>query len=714
MFNLTFLDITQFAAEPLRTGVQRVLIKIIQHLPKDRIMPFRVVDAEHVAILDPAIFECCIAFFQNSQPSARERAAAQHGLHFTLSAEESLIRLIAARPLAVIQAHRFFRRVRRILNLEAFVNIDRSRFYISCPSNYRHKIYHLIHDFLPFEAPEAFPQLNWRYAADYLALFEAYSLAGGYLVSTEEMAQKVCAYFGRREEDVQVVHFGGDITSDLVASQPHARRRRVVMLGTIEPRKYPLAVVRALDELVARQPDVECMVIGYWGWVQQEIREEIETILRRGRVAHLTGVGDVALASLVADTDVAIYVSSTEGFGLPVIEFASLGIPVVTNRAVPSSRLVSDGAIVLDEITQSALLAAVTAQLARGRCLPYYKWTWADCGREIMLDKSVNQLAPDAIDPVDDLACWRISVQLMRETCLNKFDWEALKIEVRKILFSEIGRSFGVFRGPMDNVEISNRQDIVEKVSEVVSDNRNLVYWADLLAARPLLAEVMRSMLSLSYLDGLMHAYIAFVGRPIDARAASEAVRLSPPVRRLERITELINSNEALDFLGKEEAGALRSLLTAVNPVLIRTFGEFFDLSYLLESLGMAPPSVEDICMTEKLVSGSAHRLDLLLRFGGRRKPCGDEIDLLLEAVAQVALEGRSSAQVTAEVRASAQVVTDTKTGIGAQPRKRADSRNPVPLKQSSNDFERDLGGQAIVGFIKEGAHPGDAPSLTG
>jgi hypothetical protein len=134
--------------------------------------------------------------------------------------------------------------------------------------------------------------------------------------------------------------------------------------------------------------------------------------------------------------------------------------------------------------------------------------------------------------------------------------------------------------------------------------------------------------------------------------------------------------------------------------VLVKTFGDFFDLPSLLESLGTAPPSVGDIRMAEKLLAGSAHRLELLLYFGERRQPCGDEIDLLLEAIAQVVLDGHCSTQVTAEVGASTRVVTDTKTGIGAQPGKRPDTRNPVPLKQNSNHSERDLSGRTIVGFI--------------
>ena len=60
MYQLAFLDISQFVQEPLRTGVQRVLVKIIENMPRGCIMPFRVVDEKHVAILDPAIFDICV------------------------------------------------------------------------------------------------------------------------------------------------------------------------------------------------------------------------------------------------------------------------------------------------------------------------------------------------------------------------------------------------------------------------------------------------------------------------------------------------------------------------------------------------------------------------------------------------------------------------------------------------------------------------------
>ena len=97
------------------------------------------------------------------------------------------------------------------------------------------------------------------------------------------MARKVSQYFNRPLADVQVVHFGGDLSPVAQSSTSYAAngKRRVVVVGTIEPRKYPLLVAQALDSLAATRSDMECLWIGNWGWVDSETPERDRSHIRR-------------------------------------------------------------------------------------------------------------------------------------------------------------------------------------------------------------------------------------------------------------------------------------------------------------------------------------------------------------------------------------------------------------------------------------------------
>jgi glycosyltransferase involved in cell wall biosynthesis len=640
MYQLAFLDISQFVQEPLRTGVQRVLVKIIENMPRGCIMPFRVVDEKHVAILDPAIFDICVRYFYGQTPSTRAQVAAAQGLTHASSEEERLIKLIGNHPLAVLQAERFFDRAATIINLESFSQPERSRFYISCPPSARHKVFHFIHDFLLFEAPHVFPQLNWRYASDYVLLFEAYRNAGGYLVSTAEMAGKCAHYFSRPAADTHIVRFGGDTFTGEggAAGGQHAGRRHVVVLGTIEPRKYPLTVVQALDEIARRHPDVDCTMAGGWGWVEAATRARIEEIFASGTVRHRTGLGDDELASLMSSADVGIYVSSTEGFGLPVIEFGALGIPLVTNRAVPAASLVMGESVsVLDEVTPATLIAAIERQLQTAHArVKYYPWTWADSASDVLAATPFAEIPTSAFRGI---AGWQSCIQLVRLLRDKSLDWEALKKAVHDEVTSDSGLSFELFGPQAGEVTTSIRQVILESVSEVVSDNQHLVYWGDFIQIEPLLAELARALAAENYLDGLSRAFITFLNRPIDGRAASEAMGISGLPRVFSRIVDLIYSDEAAAALRDQIRIPLVAVIRAIREVAAAWLEPHVDLFLINEQLGLPAPSLEEVLMAENFRKSEISKLELLIYFADRRPLRGDAFDLFLEVVARLCRE---------------------------------------------------------------------------
>ena len=640
MYQLAFLDISQFVQEPLRTGVQRVLVKIIENMPRGCIMPFRVVDEKHVAILDPAIFDICVRYFYGQTPSARAHMAVAQGLTHASSEEERLIKLIGSRPLAVLQAERFFNRAATIINLESFSQPERSRFYISCPLSARHKVFHFIHDFLLFEAPHVFPQLNWRYASDYVLLFEAYRNAGGYLVSTAEMVGKCAHYFNRPAADAHIVRFGGDTFTGKseAADGQHAGRRHVVVLGTIEPRKYPLTVVQALDEIARRHPDVDCTIVGGWGWVEGSTRAPIEEIFASGTVRHRTGLGDDELASLMSGADVGIYVSSTEGFGLPVIEFGALGVPLVTNRAVPAASLVMGEAVtVLDEVTPDTLIIAIERQLqvAHAR-VKYYPWSWADGANDVLAATPFVEMPTSAFRGITG---WQSCIQLVRLLRDKSLEWEALKKAVDDKITDDSGLSFMLFGPHAGDVTTAIREVVLESVSEIVSDNQHLIYWGDFIQIEPLLAELARALAAENYLDGLSRAFITFLKRPIDGRAASEAMCISGLPRVFARIVDLIYSNEAAEALRDQTRLPLITVISAIREVTAAWLENHVDLFLINEKLGLAAPTLEEVLMAENFRKAQISKLEMLIYFADQRPLCGDAFDLFLEVVARLCRE---------------------------------------------------------------------------
>jgi glycosyltransferase involved in cell wall biosynthesis len=641
LFEMTFIDVSQFVMEPLRTGVQRVLMKVIEHLPRERIMPFRVIDEFQVAILDPAIFDFGIRYFAQVRPAQRALLGETHGRPNRLSEEDLLIKLVSNHPVAILDARDFFARAERIINLEAFSRPARSLFYTACAPEHRAKVFHFIHDLLLFEAPEVFPQLNWRYASDYVLLFEAYCAAGGFFVASAEMARKVAHYFRRDLADIRVVHFGGDVVGKPSGRRAAAgaARRSVVVVGTIEPRKYPRIVAEALFRLAAYHPGLECILIGKFGWIDGETRAAIENIVATGHVTHHAHLADQDVTHLIEAADVGIYVSSHEGFGLPVIEFASLGVPIVTNDAVPAaSQVGTQHATVLRSVDVRELVVAVEHRLAQARpTAPYYPWTWADCAREIFEWRDAGRRAQALLH--DGPSCWQSCIRLVRDLRPRHLQVDELRAEVRRFLATDPQMRNAGAANIAASVVTAQTATLVEAMTELVSENRQLLHWADLVQVQRLLAELVRALTAENRIDGLSRAFMAFVGRPIDSRAASEALRLADGTAMFNRLVDLIHSNEASGYLSAQNGAALRHVVDGAREVIGACVGEHIDLFRFNDHLRMPPPTLQDVLLVEDLLSAGVDRIELLVYLAHNRPSVGDALDLFIEVAAGVCRE---------------------------------------------------------------------------
>ncbi|CAN5542491.1 N/A [soil metagenome] len=102
----------------------------------------------------------------------------------------------------------------------------------------------------------------------------------------------------------------------------------LLMVGTIEPRKNHLGVLRAIELI----PDAPLLVIvGNPGWAHSEILHEVRCAEVDGKVKALGFVPDTQLRSLYARASAVICASWYEGFDLPLLEAFATGASVAAS-----------------------------------------------------------------------------------------------------------------------------------------------------------------------------------------------------------------------------------------------------------------------------------------------------------------------------------------------------------------------------------------------
>ena len=107
----------------------------------------------------------------------------------------------------------------------------------------------------------------------------------------------------------------------------------VLFVGTIEPRKNVLNLVRAFAELVGEGSSrLHLVIAGKRGWLSNDLETYLASSVVKERVLFTGHLSDDELRALYSSCRVFAYASLYEGFGLPLLEAMACGAPVVTSN----------------------------------------------------------------------------------------------------------------------------------------------------------------------------------------------------------------------------------------------------------------------------------------------------------------------------------------------------------------------------------------------
>lgn len=218
----------------------------------------------------------------------------------------------------------------------------------------------IVHDLTAWR----FPELCTRDTLQYPALVQRAVAGGAHVVTpTRAVADELRAATGAATERVHPVHWAP--TTATGAGDPAGGRRRagadryLLALGTIEPRKDHVGLLRAFDLAADDDPDLVLVVAGPDGWGVEAFDAALASARHRDRVRRLGWVDDDARADLLAGADVFVYPSRYEGFGLPPIEAMAAGTPVVATAVAALQEVLGEAGVLVAPGDAEALAAGI-------------------------------------------------------------------------------------------------------------------------------------------------------------------------------------------------------------------------------------------------------------------------------------------------------------------------------------------------------------------
>lgn len=225
-----------------------------------------------------------------------------------------------------------------------------------------------IHDLIFLRHPHLYPFLDrkiynrkFRYSCDNADVIVAVS---------EQTKRDISELYFIPESKIRVIYqscnhvfYSTDAADDAaVMARYKLPKDYILYVGTIEERKNLLTVIKALE----RVPGAHLVAIGRKRAHYKKVAEHIAARKLTGRVTFLEDISTNELPSVYRQAKVFVYPSIIEGFGIPVLEALTCGVPVITTKGSCFPEAGGPGSVYIDPLNAEEMAAQLQKILGSG------------------------------------------------------------------------------------------------------------------------------------------------------------------------------------------------------------------------------------------------------------------------------------------------------------------------------------------------------------
>ncbi len=263
-------------------------------------------------------------------------------------------------------------------------------------------VYFVVYDLLPIQFPQYWPSLHPVHS-EWLQVLAQFD--GAICISravAAELAEWLKSNGPARMRPYRIgwFHLGADIDNStssrgLPAGADEvlaklAARPTFLVVGTLEPRKGQAQALAAFEQLWAEGQALNLVLVGKQGWLVEHLADQLRRHPEQGgRLFWLEGVSDEYLAKIYSVATCLILPSEGEGFGLPLIEAAQLGLPIIATDIPVFREVAGDFATYFSGKTPEALALVVKNWLCQQQAgqtpdVSAMPWlTWAESAEQL-------------------------------------------------------------------------------------------------------------------------------------------------------------------------------------------------------------------------------------------------------------------------------------------------------------------------------------------
>lgn len=202
----------------------------------------------------------------------------------------------------------------------------------------------------------------------------------------------------------RAVHLGSDLESGRISEPGDAVRsllqaaeghRLLLAVGTVEPRKDHATILAAFEQVWQRGENPVLVVIGKQGWNVEALATRMREHPQMGkRLFWLEHASDGDLDTLMKRADALIQASVSEGFGLPIVEAGSKGVPLLLSDIAVFREIAGEEAEYFPVEDSRELARLIEEGVARGG------WRHPKGIRTLTWEQSSAELVCELLTPI--------------------------------------------------------------------------------------------------------------------------------------------------------------------------------------------------------------------------------------------------------------------------------------------------------------------------
>ncbi|MBP7670984.1 glycosyltransferase family 4 protein [Candidatus Gracilibacteria bacterium] len=217
------------------------------------------------------------------------------------------------------------------------------------------KIVFTVHDLVSFVADEGH-NLKAK-LIEKLFLRRAIAKATKILTVSKNTQTDLTKLFPQSKDKAEIIYCAADTSFE--ANSKAKPAEYFLAVGTIQPRKNYINLLKAFEIFRRKNPNYKLMIIGQNGWRSEHFFQLLQESPSRKSIEILGHIDQKKLQQLYQNATALVFPSFYEGFGIPLLEAMNCACPVLCSQTSSIPEVVGDAAVFFNPHQPKEITAAM-------------------------------------------------------------------------------------------------------------------------------------------------------------------------------------------------------------------------------------------------------------------------------------------------------------------------------------------------------------------